>query len=181
MSRVRVHDTDSAPEESRETLAALEEQYGQVLNIFGEMANAPALLQLFVGVEQTLSQHSSLDERTREAIHLAVANENACDYCQSAYTLAAKQAGFSEDETVAIRERRLDDEELSALLSVARGIVANKGHVDDATWKQATDAGWNEQQLLETYADTIRATLTNWFNHFVGTEIDVPAAPGIEA
>jgi AhpD family alkylhydroperoxidase len=181
MPRVPVHDTESAPDGTRETLEELEQQYGMVLNIFGEMANAPALLEMFVGAERTLAEKSSLGEPTREAIHLAVAAVNECDYCQSAYTGAAKQAGFSEDETVAIREGRLEDDELSPLLDLARELVANKGHVEDATWKQATDAGWSEQQLLEAYADAVRGTMTNWFNHLVHTEIDVPTAPGIEA
>jgi hypothetical protein len=41
----------------------------------------------------------------------------------------------------------------------------------------ALDAGWSDRQLLEAFADTVRTILTNYFNHYVGTELDLPPAP----
>ncbi len=183
MPRVPVHTIDDAPDASRDLLKRLDQTYGKVLNIHGAMAHAPALLDLAVSAENAIKEHTSLDPATRQAIHLAVAAVNECDYCQSAYTGAAKQAGFDESQTVAIRERREDefDDELGALLNVARQIAGDKGHVDEATWRAAIDAGWSDVQLLEAYADTVRTILTNYFNHLVDTELDIPAAPGIQA
>jgi hypothetical protein len=40
-ARVTVHDPDSAPEASRDLVAALSQRYGKVLNIHSEMAHAP--------------------------------------------------------------------------------------------------------------------------------------------
>lgn len=86
MPRVPVHTVDDAPAESRETLKAQGERVGKVINIFAEMAHAPALLKMYATTEQLLREESSLDEATRRAIHLTVANVNACAYCQAAYT-----------------------------------------------------------------------------------------------
>lgn len=178
MARVPVHDLDSAPEAGREALERQSERVGKVLNIFGAMAHAPALINLYDTVETLLSEQSSLEPATREAIHLTVAAVNDCGYCQAAYTGSAKKAGFSEEQTIRIRDGEVtDDDELSALLSLARGIAADRGHVDDATWQAALDAGWTDAQLLEAYADVVRTVLTNYFNHLVGTELDLPAAP----
>jgi AhpD family alkylhydroperoxidase len=178
MTRISVHDIDSAPQASREGLEALHGKYGKTLNIFGAMANAPTLLHAFRAFEGALAEHTSLDTKTREAIHLTVANVNACAYCQGAYTMAAKSTGFDDDEAKDIRRGALpDDERLTALLQVAREIATTKGHVEDTTWKTATEVGWSEEQLLEAYADTVRTIFTNYFNHLVDTEQDVPAAP----
>ncbi len=178
MPRVPVHDQDSAPDEGRQALEHQSSRVGKILNIFGEMAHAPALINMYDTVENLLSEQSSLDPPTREAIHLTVAAVNACEYCQAAYAGSSKQAGFTDEQTIQIREGDVeDDPRLTALLSVAREIAANKGYVDDATWKTAVDAGWSDRELLEAYADVVRTILTNHFNHLVGTELDLPPAP----
>lgn len=180
MTRVHIHNTASAPEGSRDGLKVLEEKFGTTLNIFGAMANAPAVLNTFLAAEGAIADHTTLDTKTREAIHLTVANVNACSYCQGAYTMAAKAAGFDDEQAKQIRRGRLDgDEALTALLGVAREIAGNTGYVEDRTWQAAVDAGWQEPQLLEAFADTVRTILTNYFNHLVDTEHDVPAAPAL--
>lgn len=182
MPRVPVHDLESAPDASRDLLKGLREKHGKILNIHGEMAHAPAVLDLYVSAEGAIAERSSLDVATRKAIHLAVSTVNGCGYCQSAYTVGCKRAGFDEDQTVAIRERREAefDGKLATLLDVTREVAANQGYVDDSTWQAALDAGWSDHQILEAFADTIRATITNYFNHLVGTDLDLPAAPGLE-
>lgn len=178
MPRVPVHDRQSAPQASGEALKEIEARFGKVINIFGEMAHAPTLLGLYVAAESTIAEHTSLDQATRDAIHLAVATVNDCGYCQSAYTLSARRAGFDEEQTVRIRKDEVDfDDRLAALLPVAREAAEHKGYVEDATWQRALDAGWSEAQLLEAFADVVRTILTNYFNHFVGTELDLPPAP----
>ncbi len=181
MPRVPVHTVDDAPARSKETLEALGRRTGKVINIFAEMAHAPALLNMYATTEQLLRDQSSLDEKTRQAIHLTVANVNGCDYCQAAYTGTAKAAGFEVEETKAIRRGELpDDDRLSALLAMSREIAANTGHVEDSTWKSATDAGWSEKELLEAYAEVVRTIMTNYFNHLVGTEVDLPEIPELD-
>ncbi len=181
MPRVPVHTVDDAPPESQETLEALGKQVGKVINIFGEMAHAPALLKMYATTEQLLREESSLDELTRQAIHLTVANVNACEYCQAAYTGAAKGAGASDDDAKAMRRGELPgDDKLTALLAVSREIAANTGYVDDTTWKTAIESGWSEAQILEAYAEVVRTIMTNYFNHLVGTDIDLPEAPPLD-
>jgi len=97
------------------------------------------------------------------------------------HTVAAKAAGHSEEATKDIRRGALpNDQKLTALLDVAREIAANTGDVEDATRKTAVDAGWSEKELLEGYAEVIRTIMTNYFNHLVGTGLDLPAAPALD-
>ncbi len=124
------------------------------------MASTPTVLDTFLALDGAIAEHRARQGH-REAIHLTVANANACDYCQGAYTTAAKAAGFDDDQAKQIRRGSVEgDDKLTALLTVAREIAGTKGHVDDATWKTAVEAGWSEQQLLEAFADTVRTIFT---------------------
>lgn len=182
MPRVPTHTLDNAPEASRATLTRLAGTQGKVINILASMAHAPVLLELYDRTEQLLREQSSLDEPTRQAIHLTVSNVNGCDYCQAAYTIAAVSAGFSRPETTHLRRGRLPgDDTLTALLAVCREIASDTGHVEQATWQAALDAGWSPRELLEAYAEVIRTILTNFFNHLVDTDLDLPPAPSLDA
>lgn len=177
-SRVQVHDLDSAPQGGRSALEHQASRSGRVLNIHGAMANSPTLINLYDLVETHLATNSTLDNATRQAIHLTVAAVNDCDYCQAAYTGAATRAGFSEAETIAIRRGSLPDHpKLDALLRLSRQIADNRGHVDESAWAGAHNAGWSIEEILDAYADVVRTILTNYFNHMVGTELDLPPAP----
>jgi AhpD family alkylhydroperoxidase len=176
--RVPIHDHDTAPAGSHEPLDNQSRRVGKILNIFGAMANSPALMEMYDLVESHLAKNSNLDNATRQAIHLTVAAVNDCSYCQAAYTGAARAAGFVEDEAVQIRSGSLeDDARLTALLTLVRQVADNRGYVDDSVWDAALGAGWSIDEILDAYADTIRTILTNYFNHMVGTELDLPPAP----
>lgn len=176
--RIPVHDLDTAPKDSHDPLDRQARRVGKVINIFGAMANSPALIEMYDLVESHLAENSNLDNATRQAIHLSVAAVNECGYCQAAYTGAATAAGFDEEETIAIRQGRLpDDPKLEALLSLCRQIADNRGYVDDSVWEGALANGWSREEVLDAYAEVIRTVLTNYFNHLVGTDLDLPEAP----
>lgn len=183
MSRVQIHDVESAPEAAKDTLAGLKEQMGgKVLNIHGAMAASPRALHFYTRTEELLASESTLDGKTREAIHLAVSGANACTYCQSAYTMTSKMQGFDEDQTVEIRGGKASfDPKLETMLTFVREIAENKGHVGDGTWKNAQEAGWSDEELLDGFADAMRAMYTNYFNHMAEVELDLPLAPGLDA
>lgn len=180
MPRIPVHTVDTAPEDSRDRLKALEAKFGKVLNIHGEMAHSPVVLQSYAALQDVITDHGTIDARTREAIALAIGNVDHCTYCQSAHTVAGQAAGLSEEQTVAIRENRVDfDPKLAALLAVAREASGNVGEVDDRTWQSALDAGWTDTELTELSVHVTLNLFTNYFNHLVQTELDLPAAPGL--
>jgi AhpD family alkylhydroperoxidase len=182
MPRIPVHTTDSAPEASSETLRSLEKRLGRVLNIHGGMAHSPVVLATYAAINGAIAEHGTFDTRTREAIALAVGAVDECDYCQAAHTVSGKAAGLTEEETVAIR--RGDggvDSKLAALLQVAREVTGEVGEVSDETWDKAVAAGWTDTELTEVFAHVAANLYTNYFNHFVRTELDFPAAPALGA
>ncbi|MBG6181263.1 carboxymuconolactone decarboxylase family protein [Arthrobacter sp. CAN_A1] len=180
MTRVTVHTPETAPEDSRAELTALGKQFGKVLNIHGAMAHSPVVLQSYVALQQVIGDYGTFDARTREAIALVVGNVDECTYCQSAHTMGAKAAGLTEDQTIAIRNGKIDfDDKLATLLELTRQATANKGSVKDADWQTALDAGWSDTELTELSTHVALNLFTNYFNHLVETDLDVPAAPGL--
>lgn len=58
-------------------------------------------------------------------------------------------------------------------------MAAKAAGFDAAARDAALSAGWSETQLLDAFADTARTIFTNYFNHFVDTQQDVPEAPAL--
>ncbi len=178
MPRIPVHTTDNAPQASREALAELESKFGKVLNIHGGMAHSPVVLHSYVALQDVIREHALLDGRVREAIALAVGAEDQCTYCQSAHTGGGKAAGLGDEQMIAIRRGEVeDDPALDALLTLAREYTATVGNTSDTSWQAARDAGWSDEELTELSAHVTLNLLTNYFNHHVQTELDVPEAP----
>jgi len=109
-----------------------------------------------------------------------VANVDECSYCQAAHTAGGKAAGLTDEEMVAVRSSNAEhDPKLDALLALAREYTSNIGSVQDTTWQTAADAGWTDEQLTELSVHVTLNLFTNYFNHFVGTELDLPEAPAL--
>jgi AhpD family alkylhydroperoxidase len=144
MTRVPVHTVESAPEASRDTLKSLEAQFGKVLNIHGAMAQSPVVLDVYAALQHSISEMGTFDGKTREAMALAVAGVDKCEYCQAAHTAGGKAEGLTEAETVDARRSTSSDPKLQALLTVVREQMTNLGNVSDATYQAALDAGWTD-------------------------------------
>ncbi len=179
MTRIPVHTVDSAPEASRDTLKGLEAKFGKVLNIHGAMAHSPVVLDAYASLQHSISELGTFDGRTREAIALTVAAIDQCSYCQAAHTAGGKAAGLSEAETLDARRATSNDPKLAALLTVVKEQMTDLGNVSDTAWKAALDAGWTDAQLAESTVVVALNVFTNFFNHTVQTELDLPAAPAL--
>ncbi|MPZ25945.1 MAG: carboxymuconolactone decarboxylase family protein [Micromonosporaceae bacterium] len=177
MPRFPVHDLDTAPAASRGTLAALEQRVGKILNIYGGMAHSPVVLASYRALKSAISTHGSFEEATQQAIALAVAAVDECDYCLAAHTAAGQRAGLTLEQTIAIRAAGPVEPKLDALLAVARQAAGNIGTVDDQTWREAQHAGWSDEQLAELFAHVAVNLFANYFDHYNRTELDLSPAP----
>lgn len=179
MTRVPVHTVGSAPEASRDNLKSLEARFGKVLNIHGAMAHSPLVLDAYAALQHSIAEHGTLDGRAREAIALTVAAVDQCSYCQAAHTAGGKAAGLTDAETIDARRGTSTDPKLQALLTVVREQMTDLGNVSDASWQAGLAAGWSDAQLAESTVHVSLNVLTNYFNHTVQTELDLPPAPAL--
>lgn len=146
------------------------------INIFKGMANSPAVLEAYLGMAGALS-NGLLTAKEREVLMLTVGEANGCGYCVSAHTMLGKQAGLSDEETVAARQGELKDPNLAAVATFALALHEKNGWVSDDDLAAFRDAGYTDGHIAEVVANYALSTLTNYFNHVNETEVDVPAAP----
>lgn len=168
---------EGLPEASRPFVEGLIRRNGRLLSIHVGMAASPPVIAAYAGLNRAISDFGTFDARTREAIALAVGNQNGCDYCQAAHTVSARRAGLIDDEILQIRSGEIDfDERLAAITDVARNAAAAVGYVNPEIRVRALQLGWTEQDLAELFAHVTVSLFTNYFNHYAGTELDFPAA-----
>ncbi|MGY4542156.1 AhpD family alkylhydroperoxidase [Arthrobacter sp. UYNi723] len=182
MPRIPAHTLDSAPLGSKDIATHLQRRMGKFLNIHAGMAHSPAVIGAYGGISKAIADHGSFDARTKEAIALAVGNQNGCDYCQAARTVSARNSGLTDDQILAVRAGEVDfDPKLAAITEVAREAAARTGNVSDPVWQAALDVGWTDEEVTEAFAHIAANLFTNYFNHYARTELDVPAAPALSA
>lgn len=177
MSRIPTPATiDAAPEAARPLLEAVNKQLGVVPNLFRIVANSPAALEGYLGLNGALGK-GKLSLAVREGIALAVAEANGCGYCLAAHTyLGTNLAKLSAAEIAMNRLGRASDAKANAAIAFALGIAKTRGKVSDAEVAAVRAAGWSDAELVEIVAHVALNTLTNYVNEVLGTEIDFPEA-----
>ena len=170
----RIHPVADPDERQGALLAKVKAQLGRVPNILATMAQAPALLEGYLGFSQTLGQ-GTLSAAEREAIALLVAGRNGCHYCAAAHTAIGKLAKVPGQELAANLTGQSGDPRRQALLDLAGEVLADTGRVSDATLARVRAAGYDDAQILETVGQVALNVFTNSLNHLAGTVVDFPA------
>jgi len=168
MSRINPIEVESAPANIQDQLATVRRQLGVLPNLFRVAARAPAALDALLALNAAVAR-GGLPARTREAIALAVAQIDGCDYCLSAHTLLGKGAGLAEADIAAARAGTG-----TPAAQLARALIEQRGHVTDAQVAEARAGGLGDRELLEVVANVALNVLTNYLNTLAGTEIDFP-------
>jgi uncharacterized peroxidase-related enzyme len=175
MSRINTFTSiETAPAAARPLLEGAKQQLGSVPNLFRVIANSPAALEGYFGLNGALAK-GSLDAKTRERIALAVAELNGCGYCLSAHTYLGKNLAKLDDaEITANRTGASNDPKADAALRFATKVVRERGHVSDADVAAVKAAGYDDAQIVEIVLHVALNTLTNYVNEVAKTEIDFP-------
>lgn len=176
MSKLKTLTREQASAESQAIFDQLKEKVGKVPNVYATIGNSSKALGGLLGLADQLSQ-GEFDGKETEAVALAVAEANNCDYCLAAHTTVGKMQGLSETETVEIRTGEIKDEQLKALTDLAKEITVSRGKPEAATVEKFYGAGYNSAALAELITLVAVNTITNYTNHIAGTEIDFPVAP----
>jgi alkylhydroperoxidase family enzyme len=151
MSRFHIHDDLSAPEGSLPLLKAAMASAGQLPNFLGVLAGSPAALRAYARFRSEL-RHGTLSLPTLERISLAIAEHYRSQPGIAIHTRTARQAGLGIDEVALAREWDSKDPREAALLRYLRALVEQRGHVPMHLHEEAREAGWTDEQLLESLA-----------------------------
>jgi uncharacterized peroxidase-related enzyme len=165
---------EASPAASQPLLEGVKKQLGSVPNLFRTVANSPAVLQGYLGLNGALAK-GKLSAATRERLALAVAEINGCGYCLSAHSYIAKNlAKLDEREIAANRDASSSHAKAEAALRFAAKVVEARGHVSDADVAEVKRAGYDDAEVLEIVAHVALNTLTNYVNEVAKTDIDFP-------
>jgi uncharacterized peroxidase-related enzyme len=175
MSRIATFASiDAAPAAAQPLLEAVKKQLGVVPNLFRTVANSPAALEGYLGLNGALAK-GSLPAPTRERIALAIAEFNGCDYCLSAHTYLGKNLAKLDDaEIAANRAGKSTDAKANAAVVFAGAVFRQRGHVTDAEIQAVKAAGYDDAQIVEIVLHVALNTLTNYVNEVARTVIDFP-------
>lgn len=177
MARIPSLSDSQATAKTAELFSAIRAKLGMVPNLYRMAGNRPAVLQAMLGFNEALGA-GAFDARTREAIALAVAGANSCDYCAAAHSAISRGLKIDDAAIDAHLAGRADEPKLAAILSLAVAIVEERGRVSDAALEAARQAGIDDGDIVEVTANVVVNILTNYLNHVAQTEIDFPVRRG---
>ncbi|MEU9128388.1 carboxymuconolactone decarboxylase family protein [Kitasatospora sp. NPDC048540] len=174
MSRLPIIEPTEATAPAAALLSTVRAALGVTPNMAKVMANSPAVLKGYLEFSGALGG-GRLPAATREAIALAVAQENACDYCLSAHThIATELAGLSPDAAEQARRGASADARTAAALALAVTLTRTRGELEDADLKAAREAGLTDGEVAEVIANVALNVFTNYFNKAADVDIDWP-------
>lgn len=168
-----------ANENSQTIFNTLKKKIGMLPNLYATMGVSDKLLGGFLAFTETLKT-GEFSGKEYEVIALATSQANACAYCLSAHTAIGKMNGFTEEETLAIRNNSIEDSKLNALAVLTSEFVHAKGHPSEIAVQNFFAAGFNKAAFAELIAIVSLTTITNTIYHNGGFEIDFPKAQQIE-
>lgn len=167
-----VHNVETAPEGSKDTLAAAQKGYGFIPNLLGVMANAPTLVAAYTTLAKLFEQ-SSFTAAERQVVLMAVSYENNCGYCVAAHSALASMQNVPQDVVDAVRAGTpIADAKLEALRVFTQIVTAKRGWASEQDVAAFTAAGYDRQQVMEVVLGVGIKTISNYTTHIAGTPLD---------
>lgn len=174
-SRFLIHDELTAPEGSLPVLRGALGRGGQLPNIVGVLAGAPAALRAYARLRSEL-RNGHLRQATVERIALAIAGHHNDEPALVRHRRIARQTGLSLDDIALALEWDAVDPRDAVLLAYLRALVVDRA-VPAPLHEHAREIGWTEEQLLEAIAVVVQET----FTALVDVAGDVPVDGSSEA
>ena len=160
-------------------LEATRKAMGMVPNMYGAMANLPALLDTYSHGYARFRAGAGFTPVEQEIVLLAVSRFNGCHYCVAAHSFVADaMSKVPAAITDAIRDGRpIADARLEALRRFAHVMTESRGNPGPADARAFLDAGYTETHILAIILAISVKVISNYTNHIFHTELD-PAFAG---
>ena len=150
----------------------LKKNYGLVPNLFAVLAYSETALGDYLAFA---GRKSSLTQQQKETINLVVSQVNYCKYCLRAHTMAAKSAGFNDDQIIEIRKGAITfDNRLQALVQFAKETVLHKGRPAETIIDNFFEAGYTRENLIDALLTIVAKTFTNYLHNITQVPIEWP-------
>ncbi len=169
---------EDVSEQNRALFNQLEKALGFVPNLYATYAYSDHALGNYLTLNQA---KSSLSNKEKEVVNLAVSQVNECRYCLAAHTAIGKMNGFTEAETLELRAGKASfDARLNALAALSRNLVQNRGAADQELLEAFFNEGWTEENLVDTIVLVGDKTISNYLHRATQIPVDFPEAQPLE-
>lgn len=157
----------------------LKKGLGFVPNLFATFAHSENALDNYLTYTNA---KTSLSNKQKEVVNLAVSQVNECKYCLAAHTAIAGMNGFSADQILELRGGEASfDNQLDALARLAKNITENRGATDDDVLENFFNAGFTKENLVDTIVLVGDKTISNYLHRTTEVPVDFPAAAPLYA
>ena len=145
-----------------------------VPNLYATFAHSETALGTYLTLQNA---KSSLNQKAREVINLAVSEVNQCQYCLAAHTALGQMVGFTPEQILDIRGGTAPfDGRLDALARLVRNVAISRGHADQDVVQAFFAAGWTEGNLVDAMLVIGDKTVSNYLHSTTKIPVDFPAA-----
>lgn len=156
----------------------LEKQVGFVPNLYATYALSNNALNNYLTFA---GSKTSLNNKEKEVVNLAVSEVNGCSYCLAAHTAIAKGNGFTEEQILELRAGKASfQSSYNALAQLAKNITENRGKADEAVVDAFFSAGYTRENLIDTIVLVGEKTISNYIHNLTDIPVDFPAAQALE-
>ncbi|MEN8817707.1 MAG: carboxymuconolactone decarboxylase family protein [Nonlabens sp.] len=156
----------------------LEKQVGFVPNLYATYALSNNALNNYLTFA---GSKTSLNNKEKEVVNLAVSEVNGCSYCLAAHTAIAKGNGFTEEQILELRAGKASfQSSYNALAQLAKNITENRGKADEAVVDAFLAAGYTRENLIDTIVLVGEKTISNYIHNLTDIPVDFPAAQALE-
>lgn len=156
----------------------LEKQLGFVPNLFATYALSNNALNNYLSLS---GAKTSLNNKEKEVVNLAVSEVNGCAYCLAAHTAIAQMNGFTQEQTLELRAGTASfQSSYNALAALAKNITENRGKADQNVVDTFFEAGYTQENLVDTIVLVGDKTISNYLHNTTQVPVDFPAAQPLE-
>jgi len=169
---------ENADPKAREVLEQTKAKMGMVPNMYGVMANSPAMLESYAHGYALFREHSGFTAAEQEVVFLTISRENECHYCMAAHSFVADNLSkVAFEVTDAIRNDDLiEDSKMKALHEFTHTMMVSRGHPSRTDVSAFVQAGYTESHILDIILAISVKTISNYSNHVFGTPVDAAFA-----
>lgn len=165
---------ETATGEAATLLAGAKAKLGFLPNMYGYMAQVPAVLDGYLRGYAAFRETSGFTPAEQETVFLTISRVNGCTYCTAAHSMIAdKKSGVPADALAALRAGLpVPDAKLNAVAVFTQSMVENRGAPSQAEVDAFLAAGYTPQHVLGIVLAIGVKTYSNYVNHLAGTEVD---------
>jgi len=169
-----LHDTQTAPTESKPLLENSIKSFGMIPNLHAVLAESPATLEAYQNLHKVFQQTSfNSDELT--VVWQTINVEHNCHYCIPAHTYIAHSMNVDKGVIDALNNRtELPTKKLQILHKTVLALIVNRGHLSEQQLEAFSDAAYTQQNILEILLGIAQKVISNYSNHLSKTPIDEP-------